>query len=345
MLLAACAAPGRPPAGIHPAAGSSGVLHLTAEAIERPLLNRSPHPQANRAFLLIDGAPYYRLGPGDVIRISFPSGLPIEPFTEVIDPAGNIQISPLLPGERIHLGGLALPQAELRLSEALARVLRRPQVSLQVLEYHAAPVLVMGEFRLPGASVLERSTRAHLRGRETLLEFIFAHVSPGDEADLSAVVVTDDEGRSAAYDLTQVIYAGHQEHNPVLDRGDVITIPSLAHTRQHIYVLGQVQIPSILPPHRGLTLIDALTRAGGPTQRADRTWITLVRGRGQEAELHRIAYGELLRRGRTEWDVPILPGDIIYVDQGGYSRAVEFFRDTWTVLQTALVVLILSERF
>jgi polysaccharide export outer membrane protein len=296
---------------------------------------RPIQPESNSTFTTISGIPYYRLGPSDELELTINLEDGPNQFPLVINPDGFVQLPAILLEERVHIAGLAIPQAEERLSESLANVLRRPLLTLRVTSYQHAFVTLVGKITQQG--------RFPLTGRTTLLDFVLTHSSFTEDTDITAVIVTDGEGRSGVFDLSATIYSADQSHNPVLDRNDVVTVPSVAETRRYVYVLGEVTTPSLLHYRPGLTVVDAISEAGGPNQRARQKWISLVRGRGSDAELTQIPYSRILKQGDMKWNASLAPGDILYVGRSTYSTAVEFFRDTWIVLQSAVIATVLTE--
>ena len=340
LFLSGCAG-GAPPSDLQLPEQDARPLRLSEEDLPQTL-ERDPHPHANSVFVTIDGTPFYRLGPGDGIELRIWLGEEARVLPLQISPAGDIRLPNLLPGRSIRIAGLAVPQAEARISETLSEVLRVPRVSLQVTGYASSRVTLLGEVAAPGTG--SASGRYPLTGRTTLLDFILTHGRFTEQSDLSAVIITDAQGRSAMYDLARTVYRGEEEQNPYLDRDDRVTVPSVSETQRSIYVLGEVSRPSVLPPRPGMRLLDALAQTGGVTERGSGRWVNLVRGRGEEAQVHKIPYGDILKKGDAAWNVPLVGGDIVYVGRSGYDQAIEFFRDTWSILQTAVVATILVDR-
>ncbi len=342
--VSACAGGADPSRLPEPAGPRSTAIPLGAYSEAQQTWQRPVQPGSNNTFTLIDGTPYYRIGPDDELEMVI--YLENEPttLTLTVSPAGEIRLPVLLPEDRIRVAGLAVPQAEERIAAALERTLRHPQLSLKVSAYRSSLAILIGEItNRPGG--VGGEGRYPLTGRVTLLDFILTNATFTDQSDLTAVMVTGREGRSGIFDLSASIYGGTQNQNPVLDSGDRVLVPSVAITRQRIFVLGEVENPSLLAARPGLTILDAITEVGGPTERARLNIVTLVRGRGTEAELYSIPYRDIVRRGQLEWNARLEPGDIIYVGRSSYNSAIAFFRDTWSVLQTALVITLLVDRF
>jgi len=335
LCLAGCAG-GPPPAELRiPGRTSESTIPLQMLENVQDQWARPIQPESNSTFTTINGIPYYRLGPGDELELIINLEDGSNRFPLLVGPDGYIQLPAFLLEQQVHIAGLAIPQAEERLSGSLANVLRRPFLTIRVTSYQHAFVTLVGEITQQG--------RFPLTGRTTLLDFLLTHSSFTDDTDITAVIVTDAEGRSGVFDLSATIYSSDQSHNPVLDRNDVVTVPSVAETRRYVYVLGEVFTPSLIRYRPGLTVVDAISEAGGPNQRARQKWISLVQGRGSGAELTQIPYSRILKRGDMEWNVTLAPGDIVYVGRSTYNAAAEFFRDTWTVLQSAVIATVLAE--
>ncbi len=82
-----------------------------------------------------------------------------------------------------------------------------------------------------------------------------------------------------AMDLDRLLTADpSSEEDLVLEGGDNLLIPSIM---QSVTVLGEVQSPASLLFERGLSIKDYLERSGGPTLRADKSRVYVVRANGQ----------------------------------------------------------------
>lgn len=343
-MLAGCGGSGPPAELLLPVQGRDAVISLSdGTDIQKPW-TRPVHPQSNATFVNINGAPYYRIGPGDELEMTIYIDQEPTPFRMVVGPEGDVRLPSHILESRVRLAGLAIPQAEDALAGVLASVLRTPQPVVKVVSFNSSFVTLMGAVSMRGAMGNTGEGRYALTDRTTLMDFILSHASFTDQSDLTAVMITDSGGRSGIFDISATMYSADQNQNPVLDRGDVVLVPSVAVTRRRIYVLGEVVNPSLLPPTQGMTVIDAISEAGGPTQRARQGYVTLARGRGERAELYTIPYRSIIKRGNVEWNVHLQSGDIIYVGRSSYDTAIQFFRDIWSVVQTATVITILLDR-
>lgn len=156
--------------------------------------------------------------------------------------------------EQIPAKGRTPEQIRVELTERLSKFIPDPQVEVRVVGYRSQAVSVTGEVKNPSRQPL---TDVAL----TLLDAIDAAGGLSDEADPRSVTVRRD-GRVFTVDLQAFLEHGVGENNPVLESGDVVSVPKLE--VQEAYVLGQIVRPSTVDLTReNLTLTQALTRVGG----------------------------------------------------------------------------------
>ena len=221
---------------------------------------------------------------------------------------------------------------------------RLPEVlTVQVVTYGAASVTLVGAIAPRPQSGQSGEGRYVLERRTTLMELVASNALINEESDLSAVIIRDAEGKVGIFDLHSARYGLQEDQNPVLENGDIITVPSVSATRGRIFVLGEIENPGVLSPRPGLTVLDAIARAGGLNDRATGSTVNLIRGRGEDAELFKIPYNSIVRRGNMEWNVYLQPGDVIYVSRSTYDQVTEIFRDIWAAMQAAVLTTVLIE--
>ena len=85
---------------------------------------------------------------------------------------------------------------------------------------------------------------------------------------------------------------------------------------KRIYVLGEVQKPGSFPYKANLTVVEAMSLAGGMTESARANATTLTRTVDGEKIKVTVPVGEIIR-GRRE-NLQLKPGDILYVPQKLY---------------------------
>lgn len=103
-----------------------------------------------------------------------------------------------------------------------------------------------------------------------------------------------------------------------LKEGDLILDPQVSvvikeHNSGKIVVDGQVQRPGPLPFRTGMTLLEAISKAGGRRPMADRRTVTLTRATGDGTTTSPVPV-QAVYEGR-EPDIRLCPGDRIFVPE------------------------------
>jgi len=100
----------------------------------------------------------------------------------------------------------------------------------------------------------------------------------------------------------------------------IISVDLMTKSRGKVYLVGPVRMPGPedIPSDEVLTLSKAILRAGGFTDFADRHHVKITRqgGAGEiDKETLVVDVGEIFDKGKTENDVALKPGDLIYVPE------------------------------
>jgi polysaccharide export outer membrane protein len=82
---------------------------------------------------------------------------------------------------------------------------------------------------------------------------------------------------------------------------------------RHFYVLGEVGRPGAYPLLPGMTVLQALSGAGGFSQWANLNEIYVLRDEGGKQVRYPFKYKDVLRGKRTEQNIELKPGDTIVV--------------------------------
>lgn len=205
----------------------------------------------------------YRVGAGDVLKVTV-WGHDDLTRPVVVPPDGTVPF-PLIGDIRVL--GLTTGQIELRLKDLLGRdYLVDPQVSVVVQEYRSQRVFVLGEVAKPGTYALT--------GQLSLLDIFSQAGGPTKVAgrDILVVRAPAAEGPAApgAAGTTTVrvnlgrLLDGDAAENLALESGDTIYLPK----QVGIFLLGEVRRPGAYGLERDTTALEAITMAGGLTERA-----------------------------------------------------------------------------
>ena len=238
----------------------------------------------------------YTIGTGDVISLSVYEHEDLKSDLRV-DGNGNIDL-PLI--GKITVKGLTLEEIKNKITLLFADgYLVNPQVTLTIAEYGSKKAVILGQVVRPG--IFE------LRENATLLELISKAgglaKTAGSKATIKRKTRFLDEVESTVIqvDLANLIEKGDSSLNiPILD-GDSIYISKA----DDVFVTGEVKKPDVYKWEKNLTVIKAVTLAGGLTGKASSVNIRIIRKTdGKETVLTKV-----------KMDTLVLPDDVIVVPE------------------------------
>ena len=183
---------------------------------------------------------------------------------------------------RIQAGGTAVAEiAALVRSKLADGYLRDPQVTVDVESFRSQNVFVMGEVRAPG--------KYTLTGSVTLVEALAqaGSVTPAAGSDVlilhpkSANAESPTLVESADAEVQWInlrdIQAGKLLANVTVRDGDTIFVPKA----QRFFVTGYVRSPGPYPLEPNLTVLQAISMAGGLTDRGSDRRVQIIRNKKQ----------------------------------------------------------------
>ncbi|MFQ5718338.1 MAG: polysaccharide biosynthesis/export family protein [Acidobacteriota bacterium] len=245
------------------------------------------------------------LGAEDLLEISV-AGVEDLSRTVRVSDSGHITL-PLIGA--VQVAGLSPAALENSLAHRLeARYVNNPQVSVFVKEYGSKMVSIIGAVHKPG--------RYPMLGRRTLLDMISSAGGLTDEAGPFALITRHGvshttEPETIQVDLEALLYRHQTDLNTEIDPGDLVHIPVDLPVR--IYVNGAVGKPGEYETtaSKPLTLLQAITKAGGLTARAARKKVEILRQTddGQatiSVDLKKVMHGQAT-------DPVLADGDVVVV--------------------------------
>lgn len=254
-------------------------------------------------FAVIFLAPYfanasvkdYIVGEGDVLKITVYAHPDLTTTTRV-EGDGTI-FFPLI--GQVKVAGLTISGISHKISALLADgYVISPQVTIFIEEFRSQKVTIMGQVNKPGLY--------ELKGHTTFLEILSRAGDLSKDAGDKAIVKRKTAEADAAekvivIDIKKLIEMGDISQNiPILD-GDNIYVMKAG----LFYVTGEVKKPDAYKHENGTTVIMALTRAGGFTDKASTGRVRIIRKiDGKETVINRV-----------KMDDPVLPGDVIVVPE------------------------------
>lgn len=240
----------------------------------------------------------YVVGEGDLLKITVYDHPDLTIETRV---SGEGKITFPLIGEFI-VSGLTATEIEKRAAQLLEDgYIIKAHVAVFIMEYKSKKVTVLGEFTKPGL--------VELRGNSTLLEVISnaGGITPnaGDMLYIQRKIVkgsiNNKEDITVTVDLKKLLEEGDVTSNVAVLDGDSIYIPRAA----FVYVNGEVKNPGAYKITKGLSVLKAITIAGGFTQKA---W------QGRTKIIRKIDKGGEITLNANMNDM-VMPDDIIMVPE------------------------------
>jgi polysaccharide export outer membrane protein len=270
----------------------------------------SRHPQAPvpaGVSSIPEGLENLKLAPGSLIQMDV-YGIPELSSQLRVDAHGNVTI-PLIGA--VPVAGDTVPQAQ----DAIARtfsdreMLRDPQVLLNVLQFSARDISVLGEVQSPG--------RIQLLGPEPLGDVLA--LAGGETIAAGNEIEIQHRTENGGTDTRRVEYA--QGRDPanlqanIVEPGDTV----LVHRAGIIYVLGAVNRPGGYLMVNGGTLnaVQALSLAGGATLQSSMCCTVVVRKRGDSFVQVKVPLGKM-EKGVVP-PVPLQLDDVLYVPASGWK--------------------------
>ncbi|HEV3217289.1 MAG TPA: polysaccharide biosynthesis/export family protein [Vicinamibacterales bacterium] len=216
----------------------------------------------------------YRIGPQDVLNITV-FGEPTLSGKVRVDNDGTFPFQYL---GRVKADELTLVEVESNIRKGLADgYVRNPQVSVEIDQYHSQNVYVLGEVRAPN--------KYSLPGNSTLIDVLtqagsvtstaghWVYINHARQGTLiGGPAATSDTSTADLRINLNDIQSGKAQNVKIQD-GDTIWIPKA----QIIYVVGEVRTPGGFPYDETMTVFDAISLAGGVTEKGSNTRLSIRR--------------------------------------------------------------------
>lgn len=216
----------------------------------------------------------------------------------VIPPDGHISM-PLL--EPFSVTGKTTQEVAQMLTEKYRKYYKNPSVNVTLAQKRRENVLIYG--------FVSRVGTLEYRPALRLLEVLAEAGGASPSGDLSKVTLTRKSGDKQVLDISRPETKGGTEVDILLQPGDVIYVPE---RNTKISVLGEVAQPGSFDYYKDeITVIEAITKAGGVRETADLAAATLIHD-GQEQPLDLEA---ILRRGELAGNIKLSPGDRIMIPE------------------------------
>ena len=264
----------------------------------------------NSVFKDIAGTPEYKIGPGDVLQITFWRGTEGKKEEVLVRSDGRISFGFV---EDLAVTDLTATQLDQILTEKLSEFIKKPRIDVIVKEFNSKSVTLVGA--LATSQHFRSGPGAYsLTGKTTLLEMITRAGGPTNDANLNRVNVRRKSGKSVSVDMYKIFTHGDRSQDIILDDGDLVVIPVISKEENRVYVFGEVKKPGVYTfTGTGMHLFDAVSEAGGVTVFARRSSTKIVRGEIARPEVISADLARLVEQGDISQNITLANGDLVYV--------------------------------
>jgi polysaccharide biosynthesis/export protein len=239
-------------------------------------------------------APALELGPGDTVAIKV-FGQPDMDGTSYVADDGTIHL-PLVGS--VQVAGLSPSQVSLKIERALkdGAFLVNPHVSVTLTQSVSQLVSVLGEIARPGTY--------QVNGNTTIFQLLaLAGGATVNSADVIFLIRSEGNGNESRYPISLKGYNDSKSALPSqkLKGGDSVFIPRAS----QFFIYGEVQQPNEYRLESGMTVVEAIARAGGLTPRGSDRRVDIKR-KGPDGRDMTI---------RAKQSDPVQANDVIHVKE------------------------------
>lgn len=258
----------------------------------------------------------YQLGAGDKIKVEV-WGRPELSGPRIVGPDGRITV-PVIGSVAVQ--GLTADDAAQAVTRALSHAYRDVTATVSIEQYTANRVLVLGRVSNPG--VVEFDTRPTLLEAITKAGSLPVGGIGADKAALTRCAVFRGRDKVVWIDLKSLLTGRNLALNLRLKRDDVVYLPDASD--QLVYVLGEVHKPGAYTLTPDMSVLDAVSTAGGPTWDAAWSKIQLVRPALYLGE--QIDMDVMIDAADASQNYALEEGDIVYVPRNRVGKLGWFLR-------------------
>ena len=235
----------------------------------------------------------YVIGPDDELRVRIWGPISYSGNLRV-DRSGNIYLPQ---AGSVQVAGLRFSELDPHLRQAVGRIYRNFDLSVDVGRIRSMQIYVTGQARRPGVYTVSSLS--------SLVDALFASGGPSPQGSLRHILLNRDGKTIADFDLYALLIRGDKSKDVHLLSEDVLFIPPAG---SQVALAGSIRVPAIYELQAGETIGDLLDAAGRTTAMASTARISVDR----EGE------GELRQAMEFPFDAaslatPLADGDILRV--------------------------------
>lgn len=245
----------------------------------------------------------YKVGVGDKLEIVV---FGHEDMNKIVEVRGDSTINYPLLGN-LPVAGKTVAEIDDQITRLLGKdFLVDPQVSVDIREYQSQWVTIIGEVKTPGRFVLRRDMRLI----DLLAEAGGATKEAGTEILVTRRLEADGAPQPLVVNRDRLMSRNNQDANIMLAHGDIVTIGE----KEVFYIRGEVNKPGSYYLENDMTILKAISVAGGLTQFANRKSVDLLR-EGSGGMQKRLKVDLKSIEDGKKGDIPLLPNDVIIVSR------------------------------
>jgi len=268
----------------------------------------------------------YRIGPGDVVQIEIWNRERLS-GEHVVGPYGKITL-PMM--GVFHIGGLTRSDAAVQITGLYGHYYDDPLVNVKIMKFLNNKVYVLGRVSNPGV--------INFNGDGTLLEALsLAGGLPTRDKTifLSKCYIVRGKEQIIWIDLLQLLQKANIKLNIRLANNDIIYIPESMDAA--VFLMGEVENPGAYQIQTaGLTLLDAINLAGGPTENGNINEIRLIREMQEQQGAKIVDLDGMLAKGDFSQNYLLKDNDIIYIPRKGIATVNYYLRQIDPFIRTFL---------
>jgi polysaccharide biosynthesis/export protein len=243
----------------------------------------------------------YRIGIGDKLEITV---FGHEDLNRTVDVRTDGSFSYPFIGD-LKAVGKTPSEMDAEITAALGKdYLVDPQVGVEVKESQTRWVTILGEIRTPGRYLLKRSMH--------VIDLVAEAGGPTKDAGTSLIVTHREhpnaDPQQIVVDRDRLFGSDNKDVNLLLGPGDIVTIGE----KDVFYIRGEVVKPGPYFLEKEMTVLKAITFAGGFTQFANRKELVLLRTGGDKVQKKISVNVKAIEEGKAP-DIALKSNDLIIV--------------------------------
>ncbi len=243
----------------------------------------------------------YRIGIGDKLEISV---FGHEDLSRTADVRADGSISYPLIGD-LKVVGMGPSEVDAEITRALGKdYLVDPDVNVEVKESQSRWVSILGEIRNPGRYLLKRNMH--------VIDLIGEAGGPTKDAGPGVTITHRDQSgadsRQIVVERDRLFASDNQDVNLALAPGDIVSLGE----KEVFYIRGEVAKPGPYFLEKDMTILKAITFAGGFSQFANRKDVVLLRNEGDRAQKKTTVNLKAIEDGKAP-DISLKSNDLIIV--------------------------------